>query len=128
MNPIRAFERRQLRSRPFPEAWTRYLDEHVPFHRRLPEALRERFREQLTIFEDEEYFIAAGGLDEVSEDEPRVADVPLLAEPLHRQLTSRAYADGSALPAQHHRRRRRRWAVAPVWWHAGPSARRGSCP
>ena len=68
---LRLLCRRRNRKRPFPAEWVGHLDRHVPFHRRLPEALLPRFLDLLKVFVWEKHFIPAGGIEEVT-DEMRV--------------------------------------------------------
>jgi MtfA peptidase len=60
--PFLWLRRRQLWRRPFPPEWLSYLEARVPFFRRLPPELRQRFLELLKVFIWEKEFIGANGL------------------------------------------------------------------
>lgn len=56
---FRAWKRKKLAQRPFPDEWLTYLDERVPFYAELDEELRERFLRYLKIFAWEKHFLGA---------------------------------------------------------------------
>ena len=62
--------RRKLRTRPFPAAWRRIIDQQVPLARRLPPRLRRQLEAQVQVFLAEKSFI---GCDQQEiDDEVRV--------------------------------------------------------
>ncbi len=65
---VRAWRRKQRSKRPFPAEWIPHLERRVPFYKRLPDDLGDRFRELLKLFVWEKHFIPAGGLEEVTEE------------------------------------------------------------
>jgi Mlc titration factor MtfA (ptsG expression regulator) len=62
--------RRQIRSRPFPEAWRQLLEQDVSFYRRLNETERAKLRTDLPIFVAEKNWEGCGGL--ILTDETKV--------------------------------------------------------
>lgn len=62
-----AWRRRQIRRRPFPEAWRRILREHVPYVAGLPADLQLQLKGHIQVFLAEKPFIGCNGLvvDEV---------------------------------------------------------------
>ena len=60
-------KRRRLRARPFPEAQDAILRHALPIDASLPERLRTRLRQLVTIFLAEKYFEGAGGLEMTDE-------------------------------------------------------------
>ncbi len=58
-----AHQRRQLRSRPLPDAWRKHLDRALPFYRTLPEDLRVRLDGLVQQFVAEKEFVGCQGLD-----------------------------------------------------------------
>ena len=62
---------RRLRMRPFPRAWARILQRHVPLAQRLPPPLRRRLLGLIQVFLADKPFIGCAGLQ--VDDEMRVA-------------------------------------------------------
>jgi Mlc titration factor MtfA (ptsG expression regulator) len=60
---LRAWKRRRLAKRPFPEQWLPYLEQRVGFYPQLPEQWRDRFHELLKVFVWDKHFIGAGGME-----------------------------------------------------------------
>jgi Mlc titration factor MtfA (ptsG expression regulator) len=63
---IRAWKRRRLAKRPFPQEWLPYIEQHVGFYEFLHDELRQRFLDLLKVFVWEKHFFGAGGM-EISE-------------------------------------------------------------
>ncbi len=55
--------RERLRARPFPAAWLRAIEEHVPYYQKLSEADREELRGHIQVFMAEKTFEGCGGLE-----------------------------------------------------------------
>jgi MtfA peptidase len=83
---LRAWKRRRLARRPFPEAWQRHLDERVAFFRSLDDSLRQRFLDHLKVFAWEKHFIGAGGL-EITDEIKVVISAAAVRLTLHMDLS-----------------------------------------
>ncbi len=83
---LRAWKRRRLAKRPFPEEWLPHLDDKVAFYGSLDEALRERFLTYLKIFLWEKHFIAAGGM-EITDEVKVVVSAAAVRLILHLDLS-----------------------------------------
>ena len=59
---FRWWKRRRLLKREFPPEWMEVLRRRVPFYRRLPDDLKEVFKEQLKLFAWEKGFFGADGM------------------------------------------------------------------
>ena len=60
---IRAFKRRRLARRPFPEPWLVHLQQHVPFFNELEGEVRRTFLDKLKVFVWTRHFVGAGGME-----------------------------------------------------------------
>ena len=65
--PFRAWRRRRLKQRPFPDRWTSILRDRFPFYDKLDDEPLQRFHTRLKIFLWEKHWEGAGGL-EVTEE------------------------------------------------------------
>jgi len=59
---IQFFRRKWIRSRPFPDQWQKILEQDVPVYSRLPEKLRDQFRDRVKVFMNEKLFEGCNGL------------------------------------------------------------------
>lgn len=83
---LRAWKRRRLARRPFPEPWQRHLDERVAFFGSLDDALRRRFLDFLKVFAWEKHFIGAGGM-EITDEVKVVISAAAVRLVLHMDLS-----------------------------------------
>lgn len=83
---FRAWRRRRLARRPFPEGWQRHLDERVAFFHSLDDSLRQRFLDYLKVFAWEKHFIGAGGM-EITDEVKVVVSAAAVRLVLHMDLS-----------------------------------------
>ncbi len=60
---FRERRRAKIRRRPFPDAWRKVIEEHLPIYHRLPHEAREELLGHLLVFLEEKAFEGCGGLD-----------------------------------------------------------------
>ncbi len=65
---LRDRRRRGLLKNDFPDHWIDILDERLSFVATLPESQLQRFLDHVKVFANDKKWIAAGGLDEVTEE------------------------------------------------------------
>ncbi len=83
---FRAWRRKRLAKRPFPEAWLPILRSKVPFYNHLAPEYTERFHDLLKVFVWEKHFIGAGGL-EISDEHRVVIAASAVRLALHLDLS-----------------------------------------
>jgi Mlc titration factor MtfA (ptsG expression regulator) len=76
--------REQLRGLPFPDAWVRAIEKHVPYYARLSEADRKELQGHIQVFLAEKTFEGCGGLELTEEIKVAIAAQACLLL-LHRE-------------------------------------------
>ncbi len=64
---IKKWRRRRLRNREIPKEWLPILEKRIPFYKKLPSDLQNRFLDLLKIFAGEKRFTPAGGMEMTDE-------------------------------------------------------------
>src|SRR5512142_520834 len=70
---FRAWKRRRLAARPFPDEWLRILHRRVAFFAELPPSDREPFLRKVQVFVGEKHWIPAGGMEITDEVKVSIA-------------------------------------------------------
>jgi hypothetical protein len=73
MVKLRQRRRRRAIGRPFPESWTKIIEERIPLYQRLPSPLQKQLQNHMKVFLDEKHFEGCAGLELTDEIKVTIA-------------------------------------------------------